>query len=115
MVRIETFEQYLNEARKTAQWGFDQDPVLYCAIGLFGEAGEVANKLKKTKITGMRGDVELSDIRDELIGEIGDVLWYAAMLANQLGISFEDVATRNIEKLADRANRGVIKGNRDKR
>lgn len=84
----------------------------YLALGLANEAGEVAGKIKKL----LRGDDpewanHVPAIRDEL----GDVLWYLAVLAEDLGISLEVVAQRNLEKLRDRKARGVLKGNGDNR
>lgn len=86
--------------------------VIYPALGLAGEAGEVADKVKKI----MRGDSELdSGRRKDIAMEIGDVLWYCATLANDLGFSLEEVAKMNYEKLKSRQERGKIAGDGDNR
>ena len=82
--------------------------VLYPALGLAGEAGEVANKVKK-----MLRDDNLD--KNAIASEIGDVLWYAAMLSKDLNIELHDVAMKNLEKLYDRKERGTIQGNGDER
>lgn len=83
--------------------------LLYCVLGLNGEAGEVAEKVKKD----LRGDKpdEPLDIGDEL----GDVLWYLVRTCDELGYSLDAIARRNVRKLTDRKERGVIKGSGDDR
>lgn len=81
---------------------------MYCALGLVGEAGEVAEKIKKWHRDG-RLD------KDALVKEIGDVLWYCSELCNNLDISLEQVIITNRDKLIDRNNRNVIKGEGDNR
>jgi NTP pyrophosphatase (non-canonical NTP hydrolase) len=103
-----TFEEYQQAARSTALYPAEHR-VTYPALGLVGEAGEIANKIKKT----LRGDKPID--RDMLADEIGDVLWYLAALANDLDLSLDDIARRNVEKLSDRKARGVIKGDGDRR
>ena len=83
--------------------------IYYMTMGLTGEAGEIANKVKKVMRDNKRLDLE--DIKHEL----GDVLWYVAGLSTVLGISLEEVAKANIEKLASRKERGVIGGSGDDR
>lgn len=85
--------------------------VYYPFVGLAGEAGEIANKIKKS----MRGDVTFAAIKQDLISELGDVLWYIQECANCLGVDLEEVAVANIVKLADRHQRGVVRGNGDNR
>lgn len=89
--------------------GTDVDTgLLYTALGLNGEAGEVAEKIKKD----IRGDDEEPlDIGDEL----GDVLWYLARLCDELDYDFDSVARRNASKLTDRKERDVLKGSGDER
>ena len=87
--------------------------ILYTTLGLTGEAGEVANKLKKVlrdeggKLTGAR--------KYELAMELGDVYWYLARCADELGYSLSDIAQWNVDKLNDRKKRGVIGGSGDNR
>lgn len=85
--------------------GSDQ-AVNYCIVGLCGEVGELANKWKKF----LRGDSG-----GDIVEEVGDVLWYTARLADELGLLLGAAADRNIEKLEDRKARGVIKGSGDDR
>lgn len=105
-----TLHDYQTEARKTLL--MDNEHLLaYLALGLGGEAGEIQNKLKKV----LRGDYPASDIREALAGELGDVLWYLAMLCEALDLGLEDVARANLDKLASRAERGQIRGSGDTR
>ena len=83
----------------------------YPALGLTGEAGEVANKIKKLR----RDGVEWTDIREDMISELGDVLWYLARIADAFRFSLADVADANLLKLEDRNSRGVIHGSGDNR
>lgn len=108
-----SFGDYQVQARKTALYPRDtrREAMAYVVIGLAGEAGEVANKFKKY----MRGDKVLTAIKDEIADEMGDILWYLAALANELDLSLDDIARRNLEKLDDRANRNIIKGDGDNR
>jgi len=83
--------------------------IYYMALGLTGEAGEIANKIKKV----MRDGAPLN--QQDIEKELGDVLWYVAGLCTVLGISLDEVARINLEKLADRKRRGVIGGSGDNR
>ena len=99
---------YQNEAAKTAV--FPPDTALaYTALGLCNETGEYAGKLKKS----IRGDALLD--KEAASKELGDVLWYVAACSSALGISLAKIAQDNLDKLADRNKRGVIKGNGDER
>lgn len=87
--------------------------IVYTTLGLAGEAGEIPNKVKKI----IRDDDGFltDEKRQAILDEIGDVLWYAARLASELGSRLGDVADRNLDKLNDRAGRGVIQGSGDYR
>jgi len=82
-------------------------------LGLVGEAGEVAEKYKKI-IRDHEGVVS-AEAKQEIIKELGDVLWYISTLSNYLGTSFEEVANTNLEKLKSRKQRGAQKGSGDNR
>lgn len=94
--------------------GFELEAVLeltYTALGLSGEAGEIANKVKKC----VRGDYDPTDMPDILEDEIGDVLWYLAQLCEVLGLSLSDIAEENLRKLQSRQDRNVLQGSGDNR
>ena len=114
-----TATEYEQQAHRTIA-GHAAENIPYLGFGLMAEAGEVADKIAKAV---RRGEIEIDNnevffvrgncfqFRDEL----GDVLWFVAMLARRLGFSLEEVMRRNLDKLADRQNRGVIIGDGDKR
>jgi NTP pyrophosphatase (non-canonical NTP hydrolase) len=86
--------------------------LIYPVLGLTGEAGELANKLKKV----LRGDREYDGpFVLDMIAELGDVLWYVAAVAKEIGMDLDWIAQKNLDKLEIRAQRGVIKGEGDKR
>ena len=103
-----TFEEYQKLATETVSYPESQ-AVFYPVLALSGECGEIANKVKKV----MRGDPGAGF--GGVSAELGDVLWYLAAIATDLGVSLGDVARENIEKLFDRRARGVIKGSGDNR
>ncbi|MCB9882389.1 MAG: nucleoside triphosphate pyrophosphohydrolase family protein [Planctomycetes bacterium] len=102
------FTEYQAGASRTAVYPRDQ-ALAYLACGLASEAGEVAGKIKKF----LRGDHELP--REALLAELGDCLWYLAMLATECDGSLDEVARENLAKLASRAERGRIRGDGDDR
>ena len=109
------FDEYQKLAARTGV--FDSEDknyiLMYLSMGLAGETGEVIEKVKHV-IRDQGG--ALSDEKKELLKkEIGDILWYASQLARALGLSFDEIAQLNIQKLADRAARGVIKAEGDTR
>lgn len=82
-------------------------------LGLAGEAGEVAEKYKKI-IRDRKGIVTPEDVQ-EITKELGDVLWYLAVLGQYLGVSLQEIADMNIEKLSSRRQRGAQHGSGDNR
>lgn len=86
---------------------------MHLVLGLAGEAGEIAEKVKKL-VRDKNSHLAQLD-RDDMAAELGDVLWYAAVLANFLDLSLDDVAQRNMDKLADRQRRLVLGGSGDNR
>lgn len=109
-----TFDDYQKQALKTAHNHPDSlmDKTVW-VMGIAGEAGEVIEKWKKI-VAYKDGKVSKTDL-GELKKELGDVVWYIAVLAHSLGLSFEEVMQLNVAKLQDRHKRGVIKGNGDNR
>ena len=103
-----TMDTYQQQAAKTAVYPDDQ-ATNYLVAGLAGEVGELASIFAKH----WRGDGDLN--HDHAKAELGDVLWFVAMLAEQLDTDLSTVAQGNLDKLADRANRGKLKGNGDNR
>ena len=101
------FREYQDLARGTAIYPDEYD-IIYPTLGLTGESGEVAEKVKKFVRDGYLN-------KEELTKEIGDVLWYIANLCSDLEIELEDVASGNIEKLLDRKKRNVLHGSGDNR
>lgn len=90
------------------------DPAFIAKIlGLVGESGEVAEKIKKI-IRDKEGKISEED-KDGIKKELGDVLWYVAVMADYLKIDFEDVAQTNIDKLLSRKQRGTSRGSGDYR
>jgi len=106
------FEDYQAAARRTAIYG-ERHGVVYPALGLASEAGEVAGKVKKV-LRDRDGDFDDAS-RDALEDELGDVLWYLAILAGDLGLSLDRIAARNVDKLRSRFARGAIGGSGDQR
>ena len=104
------FNEYQKHARSTAIYP-KESKVIYPALGLCGEAGEVAEKIKKT----LRGDTHSSDQLHNLAMELGDVLWYVAVLADDLGITLDQIANWNVDKLQRRMKSNKIKGDGDNR
>jgi NTP pyrophosphatase (non-canonical NTP hydrolase) len=85
----------------------------YTVLGLAGEAGEIANKVKK--IIRDDGSVANPIRREEIIAELGDVLWYVAMIATELEANLSGIGTDNLLKLANRKKKGTLRGSGDNR
>lgn len=106
------FDEYQQAARATAIYPQEM-MVVYPVIGLAGETGEVAEKVKKTiRDNGGQFDDER---RDAIVKELGDVLWYIANIAADLGVNLDDVAQRNLDKLRSRVDRNRLHGSGDNR
>ena len=103
-----TLDAYQQQAAKTAVYPL-HNADQYLIAGLTGEVGELASIFAKH----WRGDGDFN--RDHVAAELGDILWFIAMLADEIGCDLSDVAQHNLNKLADRANRGKLKGNGDNR
>ena len=108
-----TFNEYQKESRKTVIYPAAGANMIYPTLGLTAEAGEVANKVKKV-LRDHRGQFSDESIAD-VSAEVGDVLWYCAQIATELGISLEDIADKNLAKLFSRLERGKLGGSGDTR
>jgi NTP pyrophosphatase (non-canonical NTP hydrolase) len=110
-----TFDHYQEMARKTAIYPYRGTiaGLTYAVLGLVGEAGEIAQKLKK--LLRDKGGVSDADFEEAMAKELGDVLWYVAALASEIGYHLADVAGMNLQKLSSRQERGTLKGSGDER
>lgn len=110
-----TISEYADQAAETADYPYRhaEGPAPYPFVGLSGEAGEVAEQFKKL----LRDDDGFltDERREKIIKELGDVLWYVAAICDEIKVDLQEVARRNVEKLADRAERNVIRGEGDDR
>jgi NTP pyrophosphatase (non-canonical NTP hydrolase) len=103
---------YQRAARRTAIYA-ERHRVLYPALGLASEAGEVAGKIKKV-LRDQDGDFAKAPV-EAIKDELGDVLWYVAVLAGDLGLALDDIAAANLSKLSSRMERGRLSGGGDRR
>ena len=107
------FEEYQNLAKRTAKYPEIGKGLVYPMLGLAGEAGEVANKVKK--IFRDDGGVIKEERKEEIKKELGDLLWYIAQLATELDMPLDGIASSNIEKLSARLENNTIIGDGDNR
>ena len=107
-----TLNEYQQHALETAIYPDDQR-IVYPTLGLTGEAGEVADKVKKVIRDNSQQFTE--ERRLEIAKEIGDVLWYCATLSRDLGFELDDVARWNVEELRSRKQRDLLHGSGDNR
>ena len=131
MTAKDVFDDYQEFTRTTAVYPDAGDgsfnSLSYCILGLTGEAGEVAEKVKKRFRKGgakaferERGNIlplvtTLEDFTEELTKELGDVMWYLARIADELQVPLSEIVKRNKDKLVSRKARGVLKGEGDNR
>ncbi len=106
------FSQYQHFSRRTAEYPREAW-LSYPALGLAGEAGEVAEHAKKA-IRDDGGEVT-AERREAIAKELGDVLWYVTQLASELELELDEIARENLEKLFSRQRRGVLSGSGDDR
>jgi len=109
----EQIDEYQQEARKTAIYPNIGSNYVYPTLGLCGESGEVAEKIKKV-IRDNNGVIS-DEIKEALRKELGDILWYIANLSSELNINMSSIASLNIQKLKDRQERNKLKGSGDNR
>lgn len=102
-----TFDDYTAEAK---QYRLNTSNTAYVLLGLCAEAGEVADKFAKAVRDGTPKDFETAVAK-----ELGDLLWFVAMLADDLGYNLDTIAQQNLEKLAARKKAGTIQGSGDNR
>ena len=106
------FNTYQETAVETAIYP-DTHRILYPALGMAGEAGEVANKVKKLIRDGPEGMAD--DWKEQIASEIGDVMWYCAALANDINMPLALIAAQNRDKLLARKQKGTLQGSGDTR
>jgi NTP pyrophosphatase (non-canonical NTP hydrolase) len=102
---------YQRRSRVTAVYPDAGSNLTYPALGLCGEAGEAAEKVKKA-IRDDGGELT-PERRDALAAELGDVLWYVAQLATEAGLELDQIARANLDKLLSRLDRAVLQGSGD--
>ena len=110
--KVSDLDMYQQVAKTTAIYPREQ-AIIYPTLGLTGEAGEVANKVKKIIRDGTNKNDE--GLVQDLSAEIGDCLWYIAVLASDFNIKLSDIASTNLEKLANRKKNNTIHGSGDDR
>lgn len=107
-----TLNEYQQMAVETAVYG-DGDKIIYPTLGLCGEAGEVSDKVKK--VIRDNDGFFTEELKEQIMIEMSDCLWYCAALARDLGYTLEEAAKKNLDKLNSRLERGVISGSGDNR
>jgi NTP pyrophosphatase (non-canonical NTP hydrolase) len=108
-----TLNEYQEKTKSTAIYPNVGNNIYYPTLGLCGESGEVAEKVKK--LMRDHGGILTDEYKAKIAKELGDALWYIAMTAYEIGYTLEDVGKGNNEKLASRKDRNVIQGNGDDR
>ena len=111
--RAMLLSDYQRLSRRTATYPGAGENIVYPTLGLAGEAGEVAEKVKK--LLRDDGGVMTDERLQALAGELGDVLWYVAQVATEAGLDLDEIAQANLDKLLSRQQRGVLSGSGDQR
>lgn len=104
---------YQKKALQTAHPKTKNNEFFHLVLGLVGESGEIAEKVKKL-VRDKDSDLSNFDI-DDLKKELGDILWYVAVLADYFDVQLEEIAVKNVEKLESRKKRGMLEGSGDNR
>lgn len=105
------FQEFTRKTAIYPEVGTGSVPAIsYVALGLAGEAGEIANKVKK-----LLRDGDKPELREQIVSEIGDAMWYLFRLADEFNVQAGDLAFQNMTKLQDRQKRGVLGGSGDHR
>lgn len=107
-----SFEEYQSRTSSTAMYP-EELALPYLALGVASEGGEVAGKVKKI-IRDKAGAVD-EEAKDQLVAELGDVLWYVAQMSNHLGVDMSEIAEANLTKLSKRKANNTIQGEGDNR
>ena len=108
-----TLDEYQRLALRTAANKSKKNELFHLLLGLVGETGEISEMFKKL-VRDKDSDEAAVEVH-VLMKELGDVLWYVAVLADYFGLKLEDIGHQNIAKLADREHRGVLGGSGDNR
>jgi len=111
-ITVNTLNEYQQKAKSTAVYPKEMG-LVYTTLGLSGESGEVAEKVKK--LIRDHGGVLDDEYRAKIAKELGDVLWYVAMVAHEIGYTLQDIAAGNNIKLASRKDRDQLHGDGDNR
>ncbi len=112
IMELMTLTDYQITSSATAVYP-ETNSIIYCTLGLCGETGEVAEKIKKV-LRDNNGELDADSVTAIKL-ELGDVLWYIAQLATELGLSLDAIAKANIQKTQDRQKRGQLGGSGDNR
>jgi len=107
------FENYQKKSKETAIYPNVGKNFVYPTLGLVGESGEVAEKIKKI-LRDKNGIID-EKTKEEIEKELGDVLWYLSQIASELNLSLDEIAKSNLKKLASRRERNKLQGSGDNR
>ena len=113
--KILTLDDYQRAASRTAIYPHQGKNLIYTVIGLCGEAGELANKVKKLMRSSRLEPGTHIYSNKELIGELGGILWYLSQCCTELGVTFNDVGIDNLNELSNRVKRDNVEGEGDDR